>query len=156
MAAAAASLRISKEAMSLGSMSAMGLTGSLVVVLRSAEVTGMPSTTYKGWLLADTEADVIALEMNVAPLLDHLKGIDDQVTAVESQLAALQTQATDFDGRVALAQSKLRDLEAQKKQNKDAIAAQRTALANLVDQRGQVYQQLSALDKQIALAGCTT
>src|SRR6478735_6233676 len=55
MAAAEASFNISTDSISFGLMSAKGLVGSLVGSDTLVLVTGNPSTTYKGWLLADMD-----------------------------------------------------------------------------------------------------
>src|SRR4051812_860598 len=72
IAAAAASFNISTDSISLGLRSIKGLVGSLFISDWLAVVRGTPSTTYKGWLLAEIEEVPLILTLMPSPTLPLL------------------------------------------------------------------------------------
>ncbi len=56
------------------------------------------------------EAEVIALQAKVSPLLAALALANDTVSATEAEMKALQLKSVDLDKQVTAAQGKLRTL----------------------------------------------
>src|SRR5437867_7429108 len=69
MADADASFSTSIDSISLGLISARGLVGSLVASDKLVDTIGKPSTTYKGWLLAEIDEVPLILIFIACPTL---------------------------------------------------------------------------------------